>query len=125
MHEMFTKCSTATTYANLVLEAALEAWRLNGKGVVVDSSIPGNGIFAKLIHPDDKSIEYCVEEDVDESTWETLLSYTKPKFWTQRALVPLQSLGQAHDFLREGNFEIQGWWIGDEDNVLFGSVEVA
>lgn len=108
-----------------VLDAAVEAWSFHGEAChIEDMGDVAPGLFAALAPVGSRRIEFVLNHAVDDHGWETLFRWPRSESWRLRALVPLALLGQAHEHLREGDFELQGWWV-DEGRIAFGSVEIA
>lgn len=111
--------------AREVLDAALHAWQIHGETCHVDSApdwVPG--LFASLAALESRCIEFVIDHEVGTEGWGTLSRWPRSNSWQLRALVPQSLLGQAHEYLREGDFELQGWWV-ENGQVFFRNVEIA
>lgn len=111
--------------AREVLDAALHAWQIHGETCHVESAadrVPG--LFASLAALESRCIEFVIDHEVGAEAWGALSRWPRSDSWRLRALVPQSLLGQAHEYLREGDFELQGWWV-ENGRVFFRSVEIA
>lgn len=108
-----------------VIEAARRAWEWQGVACHVR---PSSGEFAGVVGalnlPDRRQVEVFVA-DVNEEVWSAVDHWPISQGWVMRAVVPLPTIGQAHEALRDHGCEVQGYWVQDNGKVAFGSVEIA
>lgn len=110
--------------AGRVAAAARRAWELSGETVeVMITPVNGHARMASLAALHSRRVEYVVESD-DPDVWDLLRSATVAREWQLSALVPLALVGRAHENLGATGFDIQGWWIY-ENEVSFSGVEIA
>lgn len=120
----FSRVPTDHTPAR-VLQAAVQAWASNGEPCEVHRpELNAPGLVAALAATESRRIELLIDDAADESLWPVLLSWPRSESWSVCALVPRPLLGAAHDHLRDGNLELQGWQVAD-GQVEFGRVELA
>jgi hypothetical protein len=108
-----------------VLDAARQAWEWHGLTCYVrpsDGEVAG--IVGALDVPEQRHVEVFVE-DVNDSLWSSIDRWQVSDAWVMRAVVPLPVLGQAHEALRERGCELQAYWVQDDGQVAFGSVQIA
>lgn len=111
--------------ASEVIDAACRAWRVNGAECRIgDSPETVPGLVAALAVDRDRCIEFVVGTEAGQQVWDALTRWPRPESWRVCVLVPKRLLGQAHEHLRDGDFELQGWWV-ESGGVSFGTVEIA
>lgn len=107
-----------------VVAAARAAWVVCGEEVEVETvHVNGHACMASVAAKSARRIEFVVEDD-DPDVWDLLMGLSPQESWQLCALVRLPLLGVAHERLRKGGYELQGWWPG-EGRVQFGSIEKA
>lgn len=107
-----------------VVAQAQRAWLHHGERPEVQTTpINGHAEMASLAALASRRVEFVVESD-DPDVWDTLEGIEADTQWQKCALVPLNLLGLAHDRLRDHGFQLQGWWLSD-DQVCFSSPEIA
>lgn len=114
-----------------VVDKALGAWRLYGHECSVErhnvlyrggakhvNAVPVLTIEAS------RRVEVILDNSVDRTIWSWLAAFPCRETWQLCALVPLNRLGEAHNWLCDADFEVQGWWMHN-GSISFGRVEIA
>jgi hypothetical protein len=108
-----------------VVDAARAAWQWAGSPseVLVLDEVPG--VIAALAIPKRRCIEFYVGRDHDGTTWSEVLRWTAREAAQVCSVVPLSSLGRAHEALRGSNSYLQAWWLDVDGRIAFGAMERA
>lgn len=110
--------------ADRVVAAARRAWEAHGEPLEVGRRpVNGHAHMTSLAARHARRVEFVVECD-DSDAWDVLAGVKAADSWQLCALVPLGLLGKAHERLRGHGYELQGWWVTD-DEIAFGNPEIA
>ena len=117
---------TCSTLFKSVVQAAVRAWELSGHQCQLQVHVPGQtGPLETVSVPSVHRIEIVVDTAPTDNVWDALAELALNHVWELCALVPQNTLGKAHELLREHGFELQGWWLRDNGAIGFGAVEKA
>jgi hypothetical protein len=115
-----------------VAAAAQENWRVLGEvSQIVDWPIiasalgiePGEVIKTAIVLPQLGRIECILDDQADMRHAEEQLRELLVRGWSVNALLPMHSLGAAHQALRGLRIHLQGWWKPDDERLRFTSLE--
>jgi len=115
-----------------VAAAAQEYWRGLGETsqvfdwAVIASALgiePGEVIKTAVVLPQLGRIECVLDDRTDMRRAGEQLSALLVRGWSVNALLPMQSLGAAHQALRGLRIHLQGWWAPDDQRLRFTSPE--
>jgi hypothetical protein len=115
-----------------VAAAAQENWRgLGEASEVVDWSViasalgiePGEVIKTAVVLPQLRRIECVLDDEADMRHAGEQLRALLVRGWSVNALLPMHSLGAAHQALRGLRIHLQGWWTPADDRLRFTSPE--
>lgn len=115
-----------------VAAAAQENWRGLGEiSEVVDWSIiasalgidAGEVIKTAIVLPHLRRIECVLDDQADMRRAEAQFQALLLRGWSVNALLPIRSLGEAHQALRGLRIHLQGWWTLADDRLRFTSPE--
>jgi hypothetical protein len=115
-----------------VAAAAQENWRgLGEASQVVDWTViasalgiePGEVIKTAVLVPHLSRIECVLDDQVDMQRAGEQLRALLACGWSVNALLPMRSLGIAHQALRGLTIHLQGWWSPDDKRLRFTSPE--
>lgn len=117
---------------NTVAAATQETWRgLGETSEVVDWSViasaigiePGDVIKTAIVLPQLGRIECVLDDQADIQRAAEQLHALLARGWSVNALLPIHSLGAAHQALRGLKIHLQGWWTPDDERLRFTSPE--
>jgi hypothetical protein len=115
-----------------VAAAAQENWRgLGEASQVVDWTViasalgiePGDVIKTAIVVPHLGHIECVLDDQADMRHAGEQLRALLVRGWSVNALLPMRSLGIAHQALRGLTIHLQGWWSPDDKRLRFTSPE--
>lgn len=115
-----------------VAAAAQENWRgLGEASEVVDWPViasalgiePGEVIKTAVVLPQLGRIECILDDQADMRHAGEQLRALLVRGWSVNALLPMHSLGTAHQALRGLRIHLQGWWAPDDERLRFTSPE--
>ena len=115
-----------------VAAAAQENWRgLGEASQVVDWPViasalgiePGEVIKTAVVLPRLGRIECVLDDQADMRRAGEQLRALLVRGWSVNALLPIRSLGAAHQALRGLGIYLQGWWTPDDERLRFTSPE--
>lgn len=116
-----------------VAAVAQETWQgLGETSEVVDWSViaselgidPGEVIKAAVVLPRLGRIECVIDDEAGLQHAAEQLDALLVRGWIVNALLPIHSLGAAHQALRGLKINLQGWWTPDDKRLRFTSPEI-
>lgn len=118
--------SSSSALFQSVIQATVRAWDLAGHLCRVQVHDPERkGVLGSVHVPEARRLEVVVDSSPGDSVWDALAKLHPGESWQLCALVPQSALGRAHERLRDYGFELQGWWVQDNGEIVFGGVERA
>jgi len=121
------------SHALSIADAAQESWRVVGYRADVlkwDDAArqlgaeAGAPIRFTVVVPEMKQIECVIDSNAELPDAWSALSGLRSGGWIVRAILPVSSMGQAHEALRGLDISLQGWWRAGENALRFTSPEV-
>ena len=116
-----------------IADAARESWRVVGHRADVlkwdDAAgqlgaAVGAPIRFTVVVPKMKQIECVLDANAELPDARPALSALRSGGWIVRAILPVASMGRAHEALRGLDISLQGWWCTEERALRFTSPEV-
>lgn len=84
---------------------------------------PGDVIKTAVVLPHLGRIECVLDDQADMRSAGDQLRALLSRGWSVNALLPMHSLGAAHEALRGLAIHLQGWWTPDDQRLRFTSPE--
>lgn len=124
---------TSVGEAREVAAAAQESWRVAGEEASVvewDAFVHAlgleadNAIAAAVVVPKEQLVECVVDATASLRDAMTNFSALVSEGWSVNALLPVASMGQAHQAWRGLNIHLQGFWSAEGRGLRFTSPEL-
>ena len=95
-------------------------WSIIASALGIDA---GEVIKTAIVLPHLRRIECVLDDQADMRRAEAQFQALLLRGWSVNALLPIRSLGEAHQALRGLRIHLQGWWTLADDRLRFTSPE--
>ncbi|MGW4528973.1 hypothetical protein [Amycolatopsis sp. NPDC004378] len=130
-----TNPDTPSALERRVCDAAVRAWHVAGEesrliawaslAEQLGRSVTGTALGSVVLVPRLRRVECVFTADEHWDVARQALLVLADQGWAVNALVPLHTLGAAHEVFRGLPVRLQGWWERDDRDMAFTEPEVA